>query len=164
MTQMGCPGFAPRFRGGPSQSGPFARQTSPCGTVRSFRRGAESKIRCRSPVLLAAAGTKPETPGLELLVGQRIAGIEPATSGFQAGALPLSYIQMDAEGSDGRRHTVPHRGRTSEAFRTSAIGDHRSFPPAQRAYPTQLWWSSKKLLMSGRFGLQSGSRKSRCKL
>ena len=40
---------------------------------------------------------------------------------------PLSYIRMDAEGSDYRRHTVLQRSRTSEAVRTSAISDYRSF-------------------------------------
>ncbi|MGC9950908.1 MAG: hypothetical protein ABSF64_31465 [Bryobacteraceae bacterium] len=39
----------------------------------------------------------------------------------------LSYIRMDAEGPDYRRHTVLQRSRTSEAFGTSAISDHRLF-------------------------------------
>ncbi len=39
----------------------------------------------------------------------------------------LSYIRMDAEGSDYRRHTVLQRSRTSEAVGTSTISDHRLF-------------------------------------
>ena len=39
----------------------------------------------------------------------------------------LSYIRMDAEGPDYRRHTVLQRSRTSEAVGTSTISDHRSF-------------------------------------
>jgi len=39
----------------------------------------------------------------------------------------LSFIRMDAEGPDYRRHTVLQRSRTSEAVGTSAISDHRSF-------------------------------------
>lgn len=40
---------------------------------------------------------------------------------------PLSYILVGAEGSDDRRHAVLQGSRASEAFRTSAIGDHRVF-------------------------------------
>lgn len=42
----------------------------------------------------------------------------------------LSYIRMDAEGSDYRRHAVLQRSRTSEAVGTSTISDHRSFTPS----------------------------------
>src|SRR5580658_954705 len=38
---------------------------------------------------------------------------------------PVSYIRMDAEGPDYRRHTVLQRSRTSEAVGTSTISDHR---------------------------------------
>src|ERR1035438_4197770 len=49
---------------------------------------------------------------------------------------------------------LPQRGRTSEAFGTSAIGDHWSFPPAQSGYPTDMWWSRKSFLMyTGRMDL-----------
>ena len=59
----------------------------------------------------------------------------------------LSYIQVGAKGPIDRRHTVPQRGRTSEAFGTSTIGDHWSFPPALTDYPTISWWSSKSFFM-----------------
>jgi hypothetical protein len=42
---------------------------------------------------------------------------------------------------------LPQRGRTSEAFGTSTIGDHWSFPPAQSDYPTGVWWSRKSFLI-----------------